>query len=97
MIRSKSVPFVLTLAEASRYLRLRKTVVEKHAKQGLIPARLVDGEWRFLRAALDDWLRNAVQDTRSELMKQAGAFADDETLPKIRDAIYAARGRPEKE
>jgi excisionase family DNA binding protein len=95
MIRTKSLPPVLTLAEAARYLRLRKEVVQKQAGLGLIPARKIDGEWRFLRAALDDWLRKP--DSRTVLLNQAGGFADDETLSDLRKAIYAARGRPEKE
>jgi excisionase family DNA binding protein len=96
MIRTKLLPSVLTLPEAARYLRLRKDLVEKYAQQGLIPARQIGDEWRFLRAALDDWLRTP-DSSWNELMKQVGAFSDDETLDEIRAAAYAARGRAEKE
>jgi hypothetical protein len=34
-------------------------------------------------------------DGRTLLLRQAGAFADDETLPLLRASIYEARGRPE--
>jgi excisionase family DNA binding protein len=84
---------VLTLEEAADYLRLAVEVVEQEANQGVIPARSVAGQWRFLKAALNDWLRG--QDHRSVLLKQAGAFADDDTLGALLQNIYAHRGRTE--
>jgi hypothetical protein len=66
------------------------------AAQGKIPGRQIDRQWRFLKAALDDWLRGVSgTDGRMALLEQAGAFKDDATLPALRAAIYAARGRPE--
>jgi hypothetical protein len=45
---------------------------------------------------LEDWRRGVGgRDGRTALLEQAGAFKDDETLPALRAAIYAARGRPE--
>lgn len=86
---------VLTLEEAADYLRLPKETIERQAAQGRIPGRRIEDTWRFLRAAIDDWLRS--QDSRTILLQQAGALATDETLPELRAAIYAARGRPETE
>lgn len=48
---------------------------------------------RFLKPAVEDWLRE--HDGRAVLLKQAGALADDESLPKLVTSIYARRGRPE--
>lgn len=90
-----TVPDVLTLDEVAGYLRLSKETVERQALQGQIPARRIEDTWRFLRAAIDDWLRS--QDSRMILLGHAGALADDETLADLRAAIYAARGRPESE
>jgi excisionase family DNA binding protein len=85
---------VLTLAEAARYLRVKKPLLEKLVAEGNIPARKVGGEWRFFRGALQAWLTGK-PNYREALMAQIGAFADDETLPELLRSIYAARGRAE--
>jgi excisionase family DNA binding protein len=98
MNKLKTLPDVLTLEEAARYLRLPRETVKQQAAQGKLPGRFVDGKWRFLKAALNDWLRvQEVQDSWTALLEQAGAFKDDETLPEMLKAIYQARGRPEVE
>ncbi len=95
MAQELTTPDVLTLEEAANYLRLPKDIIEKHAAEGDIPGRRVEETWRFLRAAIDEWLR--AQDGRTVLLQQAGTLADDESLAEVRDAIYAERGRPEAE
>ncbi len=47
---------VMTLREAARYLRLHTTELETLAESGAIPAFKVDNKWRFLKAALDEWM-----------------------------------------
>jgi excisionase family DNA binding protein len=98
MSKLKTLPEVLTLEEAAGYLRLSQETVERQATLGSLPGRLVEGEWRFLKAALNGWLSvPEIPDSRAALLAQAGAFKDDETLPELRKAIYKARGRPEIE
>lgn len=80
------VPDVLTVEEAACYLQLPKKTVRRLAALGQLPARQIERRWRFLKAALDDWLRG--QDGKTILLRQVGAFADDETLPQLRKAIY---------
>ncbi len=84
---------VLTLAEAARFLRLKPAKVRALADSGQIPGRKFDGEWRFLRSALEDSLRG-VGDPTAALLQQAGMWKDDETLPELLRDIYKARGRP---
>jgi excisionase family DNA binding protein len=50
---------ILTLPEAAAYLRVPEGDVLKMAREGMMPAqRIGDGdEWRFLRKALNDWIR----------------------------------------
>ena len=84
---------VLTLDEVAAYLRLPKDTVSRQAAQGNIPGRQIEDTWRFLKAAIDDWLRSL--DSRTLLLQQAGALAGDESLSAVREAIYAARGRRE--
>ncbi len=86
-------PEVLTLEEVAGYLRLPRETIERQAAQGHIPGRRIEDTWRFLRAGIVDWLRSL--DSRTVLLQQAGVFAWDETLPQLRAAIYAERGRPE--
>lgn len=61
--------------------------------KGNIPGRRIEDNWRFLKAAIDDWLR--AKNSRSVLLSQAGAFADDDSLVQLRDDIYEVRGRSE--
>jgi len=93
MPRAKSIPEVLTLEEVADYLRVPKRAVERAVRRGDIPGRRIEDAWRFLRAAIDEWLR--AHDARTLLLEQASAFATDETLESLRAEIYAQRGRPE--
>lgn len=94
----KAVPEVLTLEEAARYLRVPKATVQKYAELGNLPGRQMNKQWRFLKCALDDWLRGPERvDGKTAMLQIAGALKGDETLPQLRAAIYAARGRPEVE
>jgi excisionase family DNA binding protein len=51
---------ILTLDELAKYLRLPAEIIEAQAAQGKLPGRQIADEWRFLKDAIDDWLR--VQD-----------------------------------
>ena len=95
MIAATDTPDVLTLDEVAAYLRLPKETIARQAAQGHIPGRQIEDTWRFLKAAIDDWLRS--HDSRTLLLQQAGALAADESLSALRTAIYAARKRPEVE
>jgi excisionase family DNA binding protein len=52
-----TIPDVLTLEEASGYLRLSVETVTGLALKGNIPGRKIENDWRFLKSAIDDWLR----------------------------------------
>ena len=93
MNRNGTKSEVLTPVEAARFLRVKKTKLLKLAQLGEVPARKIDDEWRFLRSALEDWLRGTPS-SRQILLSQAGAFKDDETLMPMLEEIYKARGRP---
>ena len=84
---------MFSLDEVAEYLRLPKKVVEREARRGHIPGRRIEDTWRFLRAAIDDWLR--AHDSRTVLLEQSGALVGDRTLAVLRASIYAERGRPE--
>ncbi len=89
-----TLPEVLILEEVSQYLRLPIETLQRQALQGKLPGRKIEKEGRFLKVAIDDWLR---QSSRSTLLQQAGAFADDASLRDLRTSIYQARRRSEVE
>jgi len=91
MSRRPKTSEVFTLAEAARYLRLPQDTLRKHASRGDIPGRQIGKHWRFLRAALDDWLRRP--SSKSVMLEMAGAFKDDPHLDEIVKNAYAERRR----
>jgi excisionase family DNA binding protein len=95
MSQAMVMPGVLTLEEVAEYLRLPKETIQREATRGQIPGRQIADTWRSLKVAIDDWLRS--RDSRLILLQQAGSLVSDETLPQLRAAIYAERGRPEYE
>ncbi len=88
-----TIPDILTLEEAADYLRLSIETVTSQALKGNIPGRKIENDWRFLKSAIDDWLRS--KNSSSILLAQAGALADDDTLEQLRVSIYQARERSE--
>ena len=80
---------VLTLEEAANYLKLPLETIEREASRGHIPGRRIEDTWRFLKSAIDDWLR--AQDSRDILLQQAGALKDDPYLDELLATIYRER------
>jgi hypothetical protein len=87
---------VLTLAEAAAYLRLPEgDVIGAVTTQGL-PGRMVAGEWRFFKAAIQQWL--SVSQPTAEMRKAAqlalaGSGKDDPDLFRILEEAMRRRGR----
>ena len=85
-------PDVLTLAEAAAYLRVSEgEIVELTRRQGL-PGRKVGDQWRFLKAAIQEWLR--LPERENFWWKHFGALKEDPYLQDIVEQIYRDRGRP---
>ncbi len=80
---------VFTVEDAAKYLRLPEEVILQEASQGHLPGRKIADTWRFLKDAIDDWLRT--QDSRAILLSQAGALTDDENADKMIEKIYKLR------
>ncbi|MCC5632894.1 helix-turn-helix domain-containing protein [Nostoc sphaeroides] len=76
-----TLPEILTLEEASAYLRLPTQTVVHQTMLGNIPGRKIENDWRFLKVAIDDWLRS--KSGRRVLLQQVGSLADDDTLEQI--------------
>lgn len=88
---------VLTLAEAAAYLRLSAAEVMTLIHSQSLPGRCIDGEWRFLKSAIQQWLATAEPTPESRKAAQlavAGAWKDDPNLEDMVEEIYRRRGRP---
>jgi excisionase family DNA binding protein len=84
---------VFTLEEAANYLKLPLDTIEREASRGHIPGRRIEDTWRFLKSAIDDWLR--AQDSSDVLPQQAGVLKDDPYMDGLLDAIYRDRKQSE--
>jgi excisionase family DNA binding protein len=90
---------VLTLAEAAAYLRVSEDDILRGVREQGLPGRQVAGAWRFLKEALQEWLRSppAVPSKKEFWETHFGALKDDPYLEEMLKEIYAQRGRPETE
>jgi len=52
-------PQVLTIEEASIYLRIPLSTLYKLAQDGKIPCQKVGRHWRFRKETIDNWLANS--------------------------------------
>ncbi|HEY7331103.1 MAG TPA: helix-turn-helix domain-containing protein [Gemmataceae bacterium] len=87
---------VLTLSEVATYLRLAEADVLRLVDEQALPARRLGKEWRFLKDAIQDWLRTGPQpkSNKEALMELAGAWKDDPYIEQELAEIYRRRGRP---
>ena len=88
---------VLTLAEAAAYLRLPEADVLRLVDEQGLPARRLAKEWRFLKAAIQQWLSTGSPKPRSSkeaLLALVGAWKDDPYVEEELKEIYRQRGRP---
>jgi excisionase family DNA binding protein len=86
---------VLTLEEAAAYLRLTPDEVLRMVREQDLHARQAGSEWRFLKSAIDDWLRTGPppRSDREMWTTLAGVWKDDPTLDELRDEITKYRQR----
>lgn len=88
---------VLTLAEVAAYLRLPECEIGRLVHSQGLPGRLVGGEWRFLKTAIQQWLGTGGPTAESRKAGQlsiAGKYKDDPDLEQIVEEAYRRRGRP---
>lgn len=86
---------VLTLSEAATYLRVADEEVLRLASLDELPGRSIGGEWRFLKAGLQEWLQTPRRKSGAEaLLALAGAWQDDPDIEQIVRDAHRRRGRP---
>ena len=75
---------VLTLAEAAAYLRLPEADVLRLVDDQGLPARRLANEWRFLKAAIQQWLSTPSPKGKKEgIWAAAGALQEDPFLEEM--------------
>jgi excisionase family DNA binding protein len=85
---------VLTLAEAAAYLRLTEAEVLRLVDEQALPGRRLGPEWRFLKAAIQQWLSAGTPATGKEAqLAVAGAWKDDPLVEEELRETYRRRGR----
>ncbi len=85
---------ILTLSEASAYLRLPEEELKRLAREGGLPGREIGKEWRFFKAALQSWLSTPRRTPGTQaILAMAGKFKDDPFLDEIIREVYRQRGR----
>jgi excisionase family DNA binding protein len=83
---------VLTLAETAAYLRVSEKEVARLVREQGLPGRKLGDEWRFLKTAVQEWLRSPPSKKEGVLM-QIGALQDDPDLGEMLREIHKERGR----
>jgi hypothetical protein len=79
----------LTLDQASIILNLSPGVILEHTEAGNIPGQKIGDTWQFVQSELEAWSDR--HDQRKVLLRQAGAFAQDETLEDLQIEIDRQR------
>src|SRR5262245_51451096 len=87
---------VLTLREAAVYLQLSEAEVLRLVDEQGLPARQLGNQWRFLKAAIQDWLRTGPPPRPSKEAQLAviGSWKEDPLVEEELKEIYRQRGRP---
>lgn len=83
---------VFTLPEAAAYLRVSETDLLQLVDDQALPGRQFGVEWRFLKSAIQDWLRTPPKPgTREAILSTAGAWKDDPYVEAELEEIYRKR------
>lgn len=89
---------VLTLGEAAEYLRFSEADVVRLVAEQELPARQLGDEWRFLKAAIQQWLSAPMPQRQPEgIWAAAGALKDEPYLEEMLEEIEQMRGRAARE
>ena len=83
---------VLNLADAAAYLRVTESQLLQLVYDQALPGRRFGTEWRFLKAAIQDWLRTPPKPgSREAVLSTIGAWKDEPEMVAETMAIYNKR------
>jgi len=88
-----AVAEVMTLSEAATYLRLPEDAVRTAIQDQDLPGRCVNGEWRFLKSGIQEWLLRGPKPSSNKEAWRAlvGMWKDDPTVDELREEIARQR------
>ena len=69
---------LMTVVEVASYLRVTKKTIYRLLRRGEIPAAKVGRQWRFDKAAIDEWLRQKSVGTKASIL-----VIDDEEVVRL--------------
>ena len=83
---------VFTLSEAAAYLRVTDADLMRLVHDQALPGRQFGTEWRFLRSAIQDWLKTPPKPgSREAVLSTTGAWKDDPYVEEEIKEIYRKR------
>jgi excisionase family DNA binding protein len=83
---------VFTLSEAADYLRVTEADLMRLVHDQALPGRQFGTEWRFLKSAIQDWLKTPPKPgSREAVLSTIGAWKDDPEMVAETMAIYHRR------
>lgn len=83
---------VFTLIEAAAYLRVTEAELMRLVDDQALPGRQFGTEWRFLKSAIQDWLRTPPKPgSREAVLSSAGSMKGDPFLEEEVKEIYRKR------
>jgi excisionase family DNA binding protein len=83
---------VFTLSEAAAYLRVSEPDLMGLVTNQEVPGRRFGNQWRFLKSAIQDWLKTPPKrGSREAVLSTAGAWKDDPEMVAETMAIYDKR------
>ena len=86
---------VFTLSEAAAYLRVTEADFLRLVHDQALPGRRFGTEWRFLKSAIQDWLKTPPKPgSREAVLSTMGAWKDDPYAEEELKETYRKRGRP---
>ena len=83
---------VFNFAEAAAYLRVTESELLRLVHDQALPGRRFGTEWRFLKSAIQDWLKTPPKrGSREAILALAGAWKDDPYVEAELEEIYRKR------
>jgi excisionase family DNA binding protein len=61
-----AVTQIMTTNEIAEYLKFHPITIVKYAREGIIPAALMDGVWRFDKESIDQWIALAHNNSETD-------------------------------
>jgi excisionase family DNA binding protein len=83
---------VFNLADAAAYLRVTESQLLQLIYDQALPGRQFGTEWRFLKSAIQDWLKTPPKrGSREAVLSTIGAWKDDPLVEEEIKEIYRKR------